>query len=166
MIKQCTLIALVASTVLTGSLAWAAREQHTFEVSLTVPTRSFYVVPTDPSWIHQTQELHWDYPSSSLGSLRKYFDVLHSTSAIQARLETTPYLSNGRAGEEIVLRVSFNGVLLSTQITPQDVVSQADAAVGVRALLEIEAQEPAGGYRAGDYYGNVLLLFNAKAPGA
>ncbi|MBV4485295.1 fimbrial assembly protein [Pseudomonas sp. SWRI153] len=164
MIRQFTLFALATATLLTGSLAWAAREQHTFEVSLEIPTRSFYIVPSEPGWIHQAQELKWDYPSSSLIPLRKYFDVRHSSSAIQARLEYTPYLSNGKPGEEVLLRVSFNGRLLSSQYQA-DVVSQADAAAGVRALLEIEAQKPAAGYRAGDYQGNVLLLFSAKTPG-
>ena len=164
MIKQCTLIALAAATLLTGSQAWAAREEHTFEVSLEVPTRSFYILPSEPGWIHQAQRLRWDYPSSSLIPLRKNFDVHHSSSAIMARLEYTPYLSNGKPGEEILLRVSFNGKLLNS--THQaEVVSQADAAVGIRALLEIEPQKPATGYRAGDYQGNVLLLFSAKTPG-
>ena len=163
MIKKCTVIALAATTLLTGSSAWAAREQHTFEVSLEVPTRSFYILPAEAGWIHRPQELHWNPPTESLSAVRKYFDVRHSTSGIQARLEYTPYLSNGRQGEEVLLRVSFNGVLLSSSWL-RDVVSQAEAAVGVRALLEIEAQKPAGGYRPGDYQGNVLLLFSAKAP--
>ena len=166
MIKQCAIVALTAIIGLTGSVTWAAREEHVFEVSLTIPTRAFYILPVDPGWIHQAQRLDWDYPTSTLSSLRKYFDVRHDTSAIEARLEVAPYLSNGRPGEEIALRVSFNDVELKTDIRPQQVVSQADAAVGARVLLEIEPLKPAGGYRPGDYSGNVLLLFNARAPGA
>jgi hypothetical protein len=45
------------------------------------------------------------------------------------------------------------------------VVSAAEAAAGTRVLLEIAPVMPPGGYRPGDYDGNVLLLFNARAPG-
>lgn len=165
MIKQCTVVALTTSTVLMSCLAGAAQEQHIFEVSLTIPNRSFYIVPSEPGWIHQAQRLNWDYPTSNLSSVRKYFDVRHDTSALEARLESAPYLSNGRQGEEIALRVSFNDVLLSPDIRPRQVVSAEDAAVGTRVLLDIEPQKPAGGYRPGDYRGNVMLVFNAKAPG-
>jgi hypothetical protein len=166
MIKQCAVIALMAFSGLTGSLAEAAREERTFEVSLTIPTRAFYIVPSEPGWIHQAQRLNWDYPSSTLSSVRKYFDVRHASSAIQARLEYQPYLSNGKPGEDIMLRVSFNGVVLRSDIRPQDVVSQEEAAVGTRVLLDIEPVKPAGGYQPGDYSGNVMLMFNAKTPGA
>jgi hypothetical protein len=149
-----------------SGVACAAREEHTFEVSLTIPSRPFYIIPTEPDWIHRPQRLNWDYPSSTMGGLRKHFDVRHDTSAIEARLESAPYLSNGRPGEEIPLRVSFNGVELSPDIRPREVVTQAEAAVGVRVLLEIQPVKPSGGYKPGDYDGNVLLLFNARAPGA
>ncbi|WPN59164.1 MULTISPECIES: CS1 type fimbrial major subunit [unclassified Pseudomonas] len=165
MIKQCAVFALMAMTVLMGSLAWAAREEHTFEVSLTIPNRSFYLIPAEPDWIHRPQQLNWDYPTSTLSSVRKNFDVRHDTSAIEARLETAPYLSNGRPGDDIALRVTFNGVELSPDIAPRQVVSAADAAVGMRVPLEIAPVKPDGGYRPGDYSGNVLLLFSARAPG-
>ncbi|MFJ2536747.1 MULTISPECIES: CS1 type fimbrial major subunit [unclassified Pseudomonas] len=166
MIKQYTAAALMATVALADSTAWAAREIRTFEVSLTIPSRAFYIIPAEPDWIHRPQRLAWDYPSSTLGSLQKNFDVRHDNSAIEARLEAIPYLSNGRPGEEIGLRVTFNGVELSAQVTPQQVLSQEEAAAGKRVALVIDPVEPAGGYRAGDYSGNVLLLFNARAPGA
>lgn len=166
MIKQCAVVALVAVSGLTSSLAEAAREQHTFQVFLEVPTRAFYILPTDPGWIHQPQRLDWNHVTSELSGVRKYFDVRHASSAIQARLETTPYLSNGRPGGNIALQVSFNGVVLRPDIAPQDVVSQEEAAVGARVLLEIAPVKPAGGYQPGDYSGNVMLMFNAKTPGA
>ncbi|RON43017.1 CS1 type fimbrial major subunit [Pseudomonas frederiksbergensis] len=165
MIKQCMVAALLAATGAASFLAIAAREEHTFEVSVLIPTRAFYVIPSEPDWIQRQQILPWDVATSRLGSLRKYFDVRHDTSAIEARLELQPYLSNGHAPDNIALRVRFNGVELSHAVEPRLVVSAADAAVGSRVLLEIEPQQPPGGYRAGDYYGNVLLLFNARAPG-
>ncbi|MEO6677953.1 MAG: CS1 type fimbrial major subunit [Pseudomonas sp.] len=165
MIKQCTAAALLAATATMSLSALAAREEHTFEVTVTVPTRSFYIVPVDTTWIHREQILPWNITTSRLDGLRKYFDVRHDTSAIEARLEEQAYLSNGRPADDIALRVRFNGVELSHIIEPRLVVTAADAAVGSRVLLEIDPLPPAGGYRPGDYYGNVLLLFNARAPG-
>jgi hypothetical protein len=65
----------------------------------------------------------------------------------------------------MALRVSFNGVELSPDLSSRLVVSAAEAAAGTRVLLEIAPVKPPGGYRPGDYDGNVLLLFNARAPG-
>ncbi|RON78329.1 CS1 type fimbrial major subunit [Pseudomonas fluorescens] len=165
MIKQCTVVALIAAAALSCDAAWAAREEHTFEVTLNVPSRPFYIIPAEPDWIHRPQRLDWNHPTSSLSSVRKYFDVRHDTSAIEARLETDAYLSNGRPTDDIRLRVTFNEVELSAEMTPRLVVSQAEAAVGTRVLLQIDPIRPEGGYRPGDYAGNVLLLFSARAPG-
>ncbi|MGH8331523.1 MAG: CS1 type fimbrial major subunit [Pseudomonas sp.] len=165
MIKQCAAVALTAMTALMGSLTWAAREELTFEVSVSIPTRSFYLIPAEPDWIHRPQRLNWNPSTSSLSSVRKNFDVRHDTSAIEARLEAAPYLSNGRPADDIVLRVSFNGVELSPDLSPRLVVSAADATAGKRVLLEIAPVMPSGGFRPGDYSGNVMLLFNARAPG-
>ena len=165
MIKQCAAVALTALTVLTGSMTWAAREEHTFEVSVTIPNRAFYVLPAEPDWIHRPQKLQWNYTTSSLSSVRKNFDLRHDTSSIEARLETEPYLSNGRRADDIPLRVRFNGVQLSADPTPLEVLSAAEAAVGKRVLLEIDPVKPVGGYRAGEYSGNVLLLFSARLEG-
>lgn len=145
--------------------AWAAREERTFEVFVSVPKRPFYIVPTESDWIHRPQQLSWNVANATMGGLRKHFDVRHDTSAIEARLDGAPYLSNGRSGEDIPLRVSFNGVELSPDIQPREVVSRADAAAGSRVLLEIQPVKPPGGYRPGDYAGSVMLLFNARAPG-
>ncbi|VVP19824.1 hypothetical protein PS862_03795 [Pseudomonas fluorescens] len=165
MIKHCAAVALTVMTVLTGSLTWAAREEHTFEVSVAIPTLAFYVIPAESDWIHRPQRLNWNLSNSTLSSVRKNFDVRHDTSAIEARLEAAPFLSNGTPGDDIALRVSFNGVELSPDIAPRQVLSAQDAAVGKRVMLQIEPVKPDGGYRPGDYSGNVLLLFSARAPG-
>jgi len=166
MIKQCTAAALLAATALSGVGAWAAREEHTFEVSLTIPSRPFYIIPAEPDWIHRPQRLEWDYQRSTLRGLMRNFDVHHDSSAIEARLAYDSYLENGRPGEVIDLRVSFNDVELSSHVTPRQVLSEEEAAGGKRVALKIDPIEPEGGYRSGDYYGNVVLMFNARAPGA
>lgn len=156
---------LAAISALSCTTAWAARETLQFEVTLTIPSQSFYILPSEPGWIHRPQVLLWNYPDSTLGGFSKNFDVRHDTSAIEARLESAPYLSNGRPGENIDLRVRFNNVELSADPAFRQVLSKEEAATGKRVPLEIDPITPMGGYKAGEYVGNVLVLFNARAPG-
>ncbi|MGL6247099.1 CS1 type fimbrial major subunit [Pseudomonas sp.] len=145
--------------------AQAAREVHHFEVFVTIPIQGFYVIPADPGWIHQEQQLPWKLSTSTLDGLRKYFDVKSDAGSIEARLDGRPYLSNGTDAHDINLRVSFNGTLLNERESIE-VVSLADAAPGTRVLLEIVPMPPADGvYKPGNYFGNVNLIFNAVLPG-
>ena len=160
MFKTMTITVLL----LTSTFALAAREEHEFEVSVRVPTLQFYVTPTDPGWMHQEQVLPWDVRKSTLGGLRKEFDVLNDGGAVSAKLVSAPYLSNGNAPDNIHLKVKFNGVELDAQAYKQ-VVSAQDAKAGSRVQLEIVPQMTAGGYKPGTYYGNVNMIFNAAAPG-
>lgn len=157
----------LTTTVLLLTSTWAlgAREEHVFEVSVRIPTLQFYVTPTDPGWMHKEQELQWDVRKSTLGGLRKEFDVLNDGGAVSAKLVSAPYLSNGNAPDNIQLKVKFNGVAFGTQVW-RTVVSAQEAKVGSRVQLEIIPQMPAGGYKPGTYYGNVNMIFNAVAPGA
>ncbi|EJM84504.1 CS1 type fimbrial major subunit [Pseudomonas sp. GM74] len=150
--------------MLTSASTFAAREEHTFEVSVDIPALGFYVIPAETNWIHLDQQLPWNPVTSTLGGLRKNFDVKHDTSAIEARLESEPYLSNGRDEQNIHLRVSFNGQELSHEAQPRQVVTEEQARAGGRFALDIQPRVPAGGYRPGNYYGNVHLVFNAAAP--
>ncbi|MBV6822355.1 CS1 type fimbrial major subunit [Pseudomonas sp. PD9R] len=164
MIKQSAIVLWIVGITLMSSPAFAAREEHRFEVSVNIPTLGFYVIPAETNWIHREQILPWNINTSTLGGLRKNFDVKHDTSAIEARLESEPYLSNGRADQNIYLRVSFNGTDLSHDPQPRQVVSAAEAVAGGRFPLEIHPKTPAGGYKPGAYHGNVQLIFNAAAP--
>lgn len=162
------LIQVFLSAVVMGSSAgvFAAREVHTFDVFVTIPTLAFYVIPSDPGWIHREQRLPWNLTSSTLGSLRKYFDVKNEAGSIEARLDGRPYLSNGTDGHDIALRVLFNGKLLSEHEN-SEVVSLTEAAPGKRVLLEIVPMPPADGvYKPGSYFGSVNMIFNAVMPGA
>lgn len=163
MIKQSTLFVWSVMALMSAQ-AFAAREEHTFEVSVDIPTLGFYVIPAESNWIHLQQTLPWNINTSTLGGLRKNFDVKHDTSAIVARLEGEPYLSNGNVGQNIYLRVSFNGRELSHDTRPREVVSAQQAMLGGRFPLEIQPKVPAGGYKPGTYHGSVNLMFNAAAP--
>jgi hypothetical protein len=164
MIKQSAIASWLGVMTLMSSAAFAAREERTFEVSVDIPTLGFYVIPSEMNWIHLQQALPWNVNTKTLGGLRKNFDVKHDTSAIEARLEIAPYLSNGRDDQNIHLQVSFNGVDLSHDPRPRQVVSVEQAVAGGRFPLEIQPKAPVGGYKPGTYHGNVQLIFNAAAP--
>lgn len=146
-----------------SSSAHADKIAHVFDVSLDVPKPIFYVLPVGPDWIHRSQYLEWNILNSTLGGLRKEFDVRNNSGAITAGLAGKPLLSNGIPGQEIALTVVFNGATLS-EFAKADAVSAADANFGKRVLLEISPVKPASGYRPGNYFGSVHLLFNAVAP--
>jgi len=164
MIKLSAIALWTGIAALTSSLAFAAREEHRFEVSVDIPTLGFYVIPAETDWIHREQVLPWNLHTSALDGLRKDFDVKHDTSAIHARLEGEPYLSNGREEQNIRLLVSFNGKTLSHDPLPREVLTRAQAVAGGRFPLQIQPIVPAGGYKPGRYYGNVHVIFSAAAP--
>ncbi|MBV4520133.1 fimbrial protein [Pseudomonas sp. SWRI74] len=159
--KIMTLVSMVALTL--GSVcAYALVERETFEVSITIPTAEFYVLPVDPDWIGREQKLTWDLNAQELSSLRKQFDVKNSNGEITARLSEVPYLSNGRHVDNIALDVQFNRVKLSVLDAP--VISEMDGKTGKRVELVIAAVKPDDGYKPGEYYGSVHMIFEASAP--
>ncbi len=156
-------MALVILVVLLGmSIAdvEAAVERETFEVSVTIPTADFYVLPVDPQLVQREQVLAYNPVSSTLATLRAPFDVKNIGGAIGARLDQQPYLFNGT--DRVDLRVSFNGVELG--LAQSEVVSTADARPGKRVGLEIAAIKPDDDYRPGHYFGTVHMVFDAIAP--
>jgi hypothetical protein len=162
--KPLTCALCMGALMLSSALAYAAREEHVFEVSVDIPTLEFYVIPAESDWIHLEQTLPWDVGTSRLGGLRKNFDVRHDAGAIEARLESEPYLSNGRDEQNIFLRVNFNGRLLSHEPQPREVVPADLARTGGRFPLEITPKRSADGLKPGTYRGNVHLIFSAAAP--
>jgi hypothetical protein len=147
---------------LLSTSAFAIRISETFEVSVTIPSARFYVIPTDSDWIHLEQRLPWNPGSEELGSLRKHFDVKNDSGAIAARLSFEPHLSNGRDSDNIPLVVSFNSKRLT--VDADEVISEVDGKAGKRVNLEIVPVKPVDGYKPGEYYGSVHLVFEAIAP--
>ncbi|EJN31121.1 hypothetical protein PMI35_01639 [Pseudomonas sp. GM78] len=166
MFRKLKVLMVSAVTLWACNFAFAAREVHEFEVFVTIPNQAFYVIPADTDWIHREQRLPWNLSTSTLGGLRKYFDVRNQAGSIEARLEGRPYLSNGREVDDIALRVLFNGKLLS-ELASSEVVPMIDATQGKRVLLEVQPVPPADGvYKPGSYFGSVNMVFNAVLPGA
>ncbi|EJM09923.1 hypothetical protein PMI21_05382 [Pseudomonas sp. GM18] len=166
MFRKLTVLLMPAWALWASSSAFAAREVQHFEVFVTIPSQAFYVIPADPDWIHREQRLPWNLATSTLGGLRKYFDVKNEAGSIEARLEGRPYLSNGTDAHDIGLRVLFNDKLLS-EGESSEVVSMGEAAQGKRVLLEVVPVPPGDGvYKPGSYFGSVNMVFNAVLPGA
>ena len=82
--------------------------------------------------------------------------------AISARLSEVPYISNGRESDNISLDVFFNRIKLA--VDNAEVVSELDAKSGQRVELLIAAVKPVDGYKPGEYYGSVHMIFEAVAP--
>jgi hypothetical protein len=142
--------------------AHAVVERAIFEVRVTIPTADFYVLPTDPDWIGREQKLNWDLTAQELSPLRKHFDVKNSNGGITARLNEEAYLSNGRAVDNIALDVQFNRIKL--RVNDASVISEIDGKTGKRVELVISAVKPNDGYKPGEYYGSVHMIFEAVVP--
>jgi hypothetical protein len=147
---------------LASACAFAIVERETFEVSVTIPTAEFYVLPTEPDWIGREQKLNWDLTAQELSPLRKHFDVKNANGGIAARLSTEPYLNNGRDSDNIALDVRFNRIKLSVENA--EVISELEGKTGKRAELVIAALKPDNGYKPGEYFGSVHMIFEAIAP--
>lgn len=160
MFKQLTRLTVLAALVFTAGSAWAIEERHVFEVSVTIPVHEAYVLPSEPDWMGHDQVLTWNLVSAQLSRLRKNFDVKNLSGGVAARLGAEAYLFDGR--NRIDLRVLFNLVPLTLDST--EVVKAAEAQVGRRAELEVAAIEPVGGYKPGEYYGTVHIVFDFLAP--
>lgn len=166
MLNKLMHVLLFSAVLCANTLTFAALEKHTFEVYVTIPTQAFYVIPADPNWIHREQRLTWSLTTSTLGGLRKFFDVKNEAGSIDARLLARPYLSNGNDADDVGLRVTFNGQLLS-EAENTSVVSSSEAAHGKRVLLEVLPFPPLDGvYKPGNYFGSVNIMFEAVMPGA
>ncbi|MNO77239.1 hypothetical protein D3C76_683400 [compost metagenome] len=164
MFRNLTAMTLSVFLLLNSIYVFAITERETFEVSVSIPTAEFYVLPVDHEWLGREQKLDWNPTTEELSRLRKSFDVKNSNGGIVARLSTEPYLSNDRESDNIVLDVSFNRTKLT--LDNAEVVSEVDGKTGRRVWLEIAAVKPQEGYKPGEYYGSVHMIFEAIAPGS
>ncbi|MGF7113913.1 hypothetical protein QF017_003418 [Pseudomonas laurylsulfatiphila] len=162
MLKKWITVASMVCLTLASVYAFAIVERETFEVSVTIPVAEFYVLPVDPGWIGREQTLPWNMATEELGSLRKQFDVKNANGAIAARLSEVPYLSNGRDIDNIELDVTFNRIKLT--LDNAEIISELDGKAGTRVELVIAAVKPDDGYKPGEYYGSVNMIFEAVVP--
>ena len=154
-------LAIAASLALWMQAGFAAREEQIFEVTVSIPTADFYVLPVDSRFLEHEQIMGWDLSRGTLQPLRALFDVRNVSGGITARLGHEPQISS--ANDLIDLSVTFNNHLLT--LTDTVVVFESEAKPGVRVPLTIDAIKPRDGFRPGDYYGNVSIIFDAQMPG-
>ncbi|KQZ82722.1 CS1 type fimbrial major subunit [Pseudomonas sp. Root562] len=159
---KATRVTLSLALLVSSGAAQAITERETFEVAVTIPTAEFYVLPSESDWIHQEQPLHFNPVTGQLASLRKNFDVKNTNGGISARLNAEPYLSNGRPIDNIPLIVTFNQKRLT--LDAEQVISELDGRLGKRVRLEVAAADMPDGYKPGDYFGSVHMIFEALAP--
>lgn len=157
-LKKTVLTPIAFAAVLASVQVVAAPINHTIQLEAVVPTSDFYVIPSDTSWIGNTQTLNYNPVTEELTSLTKQFDVKHTAGSITGKLLTPAII--GSAGNNIPLTVKFNTKTLDT--TAQEVVSTAQASTPSVVNLEIIPVKPTtGGYIPGNYTGNVQLSFDA-----
>ena len=153
-------LAVAATLTLWMQAGFAIREEKTFEVTVSIPTADFYVLPNDPGFLEREQKMNWDINRRMLLPLSTSFDVRNANGGITARLGHEPVLSNGK--DLINLNVRFNHQLLTLSDTL--VVTESEAKSGVRVPLRIEAVMPADGFVAGEYNGSAQIIFDATTP--
>lgn len=156
-LTRCPLFCVLA---LLSIPSFAAREEATFNVSINLPSNDFYVLPINPHLLQRDQIMNYNMVTKRLSTLREHFDVKNALGGITARVEGEPVLSNGR--DLIALAVTFNGQPLGQVNTL--VVSDVDAKLGKRVLIEIAAVVPTDSYMPGEYFGSVRLMFDALQP--
>lgn len=154
-------LATLAALSLWAAMGFAAREEHVFEVWVTIPTLDFYVLPVDPGFLEREQQMNWNPVLERLEPLRASFDVASSTKLIAARLAHEPVLFSGR--DTIGLKVTFNNKVLD--LTSSQVINTIEAWPGTRVPLLIEAVTPVGGFVQGQYYGSVHIIFENQLVG-
>lgn len=154
--------ALISCAVFGGVAAHAADSQsYTINLTATVPSDSFQVIPVDAGWIDQTQDMGYDIATNRLRVFEKQFQFRNTAGAIQATLtgnlstDGKPQLSNGT--DVIPLAVSFNNVALSQTATT--VVGAASAQAGGRTALKIEQADNKALDVNGSFSGSVSMIF-------
>lgn len=153
-------LAIAASLALWMQAGFAAREEQIFEVTVSIPTADFYVLPVDSRFLEHEQIMSWDSSRETLKPLRALFDVRNVSGGITARLGHEPQIFNGE--DLIGLSVKFNNQLLT--LTDTVVVPETEAKTGARVPLAIEIIKPQDGFRPGEYYGSMIIIFEAQTP--
>lgn len=154
--------ALFSCAVFGGVAAHAADSQsYTINLTATVPSDSFQVIPVDVGWIAQTQDMGYDIATSKLKVFTKDFQYKNTAGGIQATLtgnlnsDGNPQMSNGT--DVIPLSVSFNNVAISKTATT--VVNASAAQAGGRTALRIAQADDKALVVNGSFTGSVSMIF-------
>ena len=161
-LKKSFSTALISCAILGGAVAHAADSQsYTINLSATVPSDTFQVIPVDSGWINQTQDMAYDISTRKLKVFEKEFQYKNTNGGIQATLtgnlnsDGEPQLSNGT--DVIPLAVTFNGVTLSKTATT--VVTNENAKTGGRTMLKISQADEKALDMSGSFTVSVAMVF-------
>ncbi|MEQ5752577.1 CS1 type fimbrial major subunit [Providencia rettgeri] len=161
MFKKSLSVVFISCAALGSIGAHAADEQrYAIDLTATIPTEAFQVIPVESGWVNQTQEMVYDLGTKKLQDFSKQFQYKNTSGGIQATLTNTDstgtaILSNGT--DTIPLTVTFNGVALTN--TAKTVVDVADAKVGGRTNLRITQKTDSPLTVTGSFTGQVAMLF-------
>lgn len=161
MLKKSLSVVLISCATLGSIAAHAAEEQrYSIDLTATIPTESFQVIPVKSGWVNQTQEMVYDLGTKKLQYFTKQFQYKNTSGGIQATLTNTDstgtaILSNGT--DTIPLAVTFNGITLSNRAAT--VVDATDAKTGGRANLRITQKTDTPLTVTGDFRGQVAMVF-------
>lgn len=155
-------LAAAAVICTTFGVAHAVDSQsYTVNLTASVPSDSFQVIPVDTGWIDQVQDMGYDIATSKLQVFEKQFQYKNTAGAIQASLtgnlstDGKPQLSNGT--DVIPLAVTFNNVALSKETAT--VVASDAAKAGGRTALKISQASDSALTVNGSFTGSVSMLF-------
>ncbi|POF38880.1 hypothetical protein B0D71_28695 [Pseudomonas laurylsulfativorans] len=163
MFKKIAISAPVLALAFVSSAALAVPQTHNIQVFADIPSADFYVQPVNHDTVAMPQQLLWNNTTSKLEGISRDFKVKSSVSAsvgpaIKATLLDPAVMSSGT--EDIQLAVRFNNIALT--LGNETEVVAADAAIAEAiAPLSIMPIEPSGGYKEGNYTGNVRVMFDA-----
>lgn len=157
-----SLINIMISCLTFAGAAHAVDSQtYTINLTATVPSHAFQLLPVDNHWVNETQDMGYDISTSRLQVFEKLFQYKNTAGGIQARLvgnlnaDNKPQLSNGV--DTIPLLVTFNGVALSNKATT--VVTTDAAKAGGRSMLKISQADKSALTVHGLFTGGVAMIF-------
>ncbi len=145
---------------LASSSVFAAGEATSIiNISATIPTKQFHVLPNDPNW-GRNEVMNYNPVTGLLSSLRQVYNVKNTDGSVHAYIEGGPAaLTNGSSS--IALTTTFNGKTLTG--TPQEVVDDAASTPGTQADMVIVAAKPAD-TQAGEFTANNMTVVFDNVP--
>lgn len=163
MFKKIAMSAPVLALAFVSSAAMAVPQTHNVQVFADIPSSDFYVQPVNHDTVSMPQQLLWNATTSKLEGISRDFKAKSAVAsgtgpAIKATLLDPAVMSAGT--EEIQLEVSFNNVAL-TLTNAVEVIPADGARTEIIAPLSITPVVPTGGYKEGNYTGNVRVTFDA-----
>lgn len=156
MLNKITSIAAAAGLSLITVSAMALDEvPHTIQLSATVPSQDFMVVPVDQAATTAVQTLAYNAGTNTFDQYVTQFTVKATTSAVKAKLAGAASLYSGT--NPMALMVKFNNVVLGTDAL--EVVTKDVAGMGKNFPLSIAVTQDDP--PAGTYSGSVSVIFES-----